>query len=433
MRNNKKYALPTLGVHAGQTPDPITGAQAVPIYQTTSYVFKDSDEAARRFTLQEFGQIYSRLTNPTSDVFEARIASIEGGNSALSTSSGLAAISYAILNVTEPGDNIVSADNLYGGTYQLFNYTFKDLARDVKFVNSQSLKAFEDAIDEKTKAIYVESIGNPKLDVPDFEKLAEIAHSHDIPLIVDNTVGVGLVRPLEHGADVIATSATKYVGGHGTAVGGYIVDSGKFNWGNGKFPNFTKADPSYHGLVFWDAFGDDPELGNVTFTVRARARLLRDLGSSQSLVHSFIFLQGLESLDVRVKRHSENALKVAEFLETHPKVKWVSYPGLESHPTYEINKKYLKDHFAGVLGFGVEGGEEAGCKVIEKLELFSILANIGDAKSLAIHPASTTHQQLTLEEQEATGVTPDFIRLSIGLDDVNDLIDDLSQALDSID
>lgn len=433
MRNNKKYALPTLGVHAGQTPDPITGAQAVPIYQTTSYVFKDSDEAARRFALQEFGQIYSRLTNPTGDVFEARIASIEGGNSALSTSSGLAAISYAILNVTEPGDNIVSADNLYGGTYQLFNYTFKDLARDVKFVNSQSLKAFEDAIDEKTKAIYVESIGNPKLDVPDFEKLAEIAHSHDIPLIVDNTVGVGLVRPLEHGADVIAASATKYVGGHGTAVGGYIVDSGKFNWGNGKFPNFTKADPSYHGLVFWDAFGDDPELGNVAFTVRARARLLRDLGSSQSPVHSFIFLQGLESLDVRVKRHSENALKVAEFLETHPKVKWVSYPGLESHPTYEINKKYLKDHFAGVLGFGVEGGEEAGCKVIEKLELFSILANIGDAKSLAIHPASTTHQQLTLEEQEATGVTPDFIRLSIGLDDVNDLIDDLSQALDSID
>lgn len=433
MRNNKKYALPTLGVHAGQTPDPITGAQAVPIYQTTSYVFKDSDEAARRFTLQEFGQIYSKLTNPTSDVFEARIASIEGGNSALSTSSGLAAISYAILNVTEPGDNIVSADNLYGGTYQLFNYTFKDLAHDVKFVNSQSLKAFEDAIDEKTKAIYVESIGNPKLDVPDFEKLAEIAHSHDIPLIVDNTVGVGLVRPLEHGADVIAASATKYVGGHGTAVGGYIVDSGKFNWGNGKFPNFTKADPSYHGLVFWDAFGDDPELGNVAFTVRARARLLRDLGSSQSPVHSFIFLQGLESLDVRVKRQSENALKVAEFLETHPKVKWVSYPGLESHPTYEINKKYLKDHFAGVLGFGVEGGEEAGCKVIEKLELFSILANIGDAKSLAIHPASTTHQQLTLEEQEATGVTPDFIRLSIGLDDVNDLIDDLSQALDSID
>ena len=270
------------------------------------------------------------------------------------------------------------------------------------------------------------------MDVPDFEALAEIAHSHDIPLIVDNTVGVGLVRPLEHGADVIAASATKYVGGHGTAVGGYIVDSGKFNWGNGKFANFTEPDPSYHGLVFWDAFGDVPELGNLAFTVRARARLLRDLGATQAPVHSFIFLQGLESLDVRVKRHSENALKVAKFLESHPKVKWVNYPGLESHPTYEINKKYLKDNFAGILGFGVEGGEEAGRKVIEKLELFSILANIGDAKSLAIHPASTTHQQLTPEEQEATGVTPDFIRLSIGLEDVNDLIDDLSQALDSI-
>ena len=381
---NKNYGLATLGVRAGQTPDPATGAQAVPIYQTTSYVFKDSDEAARRFALQEFGQIYSRLTNPTSDVFEARIAAIEGGNSGISTSSGLAAISYAILNVTEPGDNIVSADNLYGGTYQLFNYTFKDLARNVKFVDSQDLEA------------------------------------------------LGLVRPLEHGADVIAASATKYVGGHGTAVGGYIVDSGKFNWGNGKFANFTKPDPSYHGLVFWDAFGDVPELGNLAFTVRIRARLLRDLGATLAPVHSFLFLQGLESLDVRVKRHSENALKVAKFLEAHPKVKWVNYPGLESHPTYEINKKYLKDNFAGILGFGVEGGEEAGRKVIEKLELFSILANIGDAKSLAIHPASTTHQQLTPEEQEATGVTPDFIRLSIGLEDVDDLIADLSQALDSI-
>ena len=331
---NKDYGLATLGVRAGQEPDPVTGAQAVPIYQTTSYVFKDSDEAARRFALQEFGQIYSRLTNPTSDVFEARIAAIEGGNSAISTSSGLAAITYAILNVTGPGDNIVSADNLYGGTYQLFNYTFKDLAREVKFVDSQDLDGFEKAIDEKTKAIYLESIGNPKLDVPDFEKIAEIAHSHDIPLIVDNTIGVGLVQPLKHGADVIAASATKYVGGHGTAVGGYIVDSGKFNWGNGKFDNFTKADPSYHGLVFWDAFGDVPELGNIAFTVRARARLLRDLGSTQAPVHSFIFLQGLESLDVRVKRHSENALKVAKFLESHPKVKWVSYPGLESHTTY---------------------------------------------------------------------------------------------------
>ncbi len=432
MNNNKDYKLATLGVRAGQNPDPTTGAQAVPIYQTTSYIFKDSDEAARRFALEEFGQIYSRLTNPTNDVFEARIAAIEGGNSGISTASGLAAISYAILNITEPGDNIVSADNLYGGTYQLFNYTFKDLAREVKFVNSQDVEAFEDAIDDKTKAIYLESIGNPKLDVPDFEAISKIAHSHDIPLIVDNTVGVGLVRPLEHGADVIAASATKYVGGHGTAVGGYIVDSGKFNWGNGKFNNFTEADPSYHGLVFWDSFGNVPELGNIAFTVRIRARLLRDLGAALAPVHGFIFLQGLESLEIRVKQHSENALKIAKFLESHPKVKWVNYPGLESHPSYKNNKKYLKEHFAGLLGFGVDGGEDAGRKVIENLELFSHLANIGDAKSLAIHPASTTHQQLTPEEQAATGVTPDFIRLSIGLEDADDLIDDLKQALNKI-
>ncbi len=432
MNNNKDYKLATLGVRAGQNPDPTTGAQAVPIYQTTSYIFKDSDEAARRFALEEFGQIYSRLTNPTNDVFEARIAAIEGGNSGISTASGLAAISYAILNITEPGDNIVSADNLYGGTYQLFNYTFKDLAREVKFVNSQDVEAFEDAIDDKTKAIYLESIGNPKLDVPDFEAIAKIAHRHDIPLIVDNTVGVGLVRPLEHGADVIAASATKYVGGHGTAVGGYIVDSGKFNWGNGKFNNFTEADPSYHGLVFWDSFGNVPELGNIAFTVRIRARLLRDLGAALAPVHGFIFLQGLESLEIRVKQHSENALKIAKFLESHPKVKWVNYPGLESHPSYKNNKKYLKEHFAGLLGFGVDGGEDAGRKVIENLELFSHLANIGDAKSLAIHPASTTHQQLTPEEQAATGVTPDFIRLSIGLEDADDLIDDLKQALNKI-
>ena len=401
MNNNKDYKLATLGVRAGQNPDPTTGAQAVPIYQTTSYIFKDSDEAARRFALEEFGQIYSRLTNPTNDVFEARIAAIEGGNSGISTASGLAAISYAILNITEPGDNIVSADNLYGGTYQLFNYTFKDLAREVKFVNSQDVEAFEDAIDDKTKAIYLESIGNPKLDVPDFEAISKIAH-------------------------------TKYVGGHGTAVGGYIVDSGKFNWGNGKFNNFTEADPSYHGLVFWDSFGNVPELGNIAFTVRIRARLLRDLGAALAPVHGFIFLQGLESLEIRVKQHSENALKIAKFLESHPKVKWVNYPGLESHPSYKNNKKYLKEHFAGLLGFGVDGGEDAGRKVIENLELFSHLANIGDAKSLAIHPASTTHQQLTPEEQAATGVTPDFIRLSIGLEDADDLIDDLKQALNKI-
>lgn len=432
MEQNKKYGLSTLGVRAGQEPDPFTGAQAVPIYQTSSYVFKDADEAARRFALQEFGSIYSRLTNPTTEVFENRIAAIEGGNSGLGTASGLAAIFYALLNVTSPGDNFISANNLYGGTYQLFNYTFKDLAREVKFVDSEDLKAFEDAIDDKTKAIYVESIGNPKLDVPDFESLAGIAHKNNIPLIVDNTLGVGLVQPLTHGADVIAASATKYVGGHGTAVGGYIVDSGKFNWGNGKFSQFTEPDPSYHGLVFWEAFGDVEGLGNIAFTLRIRARLLRDLGATQAPTHSFIFLQGLESLNVRVLRHSENALKIAKFLESHPKVNWVSYPGLESHPTYENNKKYLKGNYSGIIGFSVKGGEKAGKKVINNLKLFSLLANVGDAKSLAIHPASTTHQQLTLEEQASTGVTPDFIRLSIGLEDVEDLIDDLNEALDLI-
>lgn len=433
MTNNKNYKLSTLGVHAGQEEaDPTTGARAAPIYFTSSYVFEDSDEAARRFALQEFGNIYSRLTNPTNDVFEKRITAVEGGNSGISAASGLAAITYALLNITYPGDEIVSADNLYGGTYQLFDYTFRDLGRKVKFVDSQDLQAFEDAITDKTKAIYVESIGNPKLDVPDFEKLSEIAHSHNIPLIVDNTIGVGILRPLEHGADVVVGSATKYVGGHGTAIGGYIVDSGKFNWGNGNFPGFTEPDPSYHGLVFWDAFGDVPELGNIAYPLRIRARLLRDLGATLSPVNAFAFIQGLESLDVRVKRHSENALKVAEFLENHPKVKWVIYPGLESHDTYETNKKYLDRYYGGILGFGIEGGEEAAKEFIDNLELFSLLANIGDAKSLAIHPGSTTHQQLSPEEQLATGVTPDFIRLSIGLEDSEDIIDDLAQALDKI-
>lgn len=433
MVNSNDYKLSTLGVHAGQEePDPATGARAVPIYQTSSFVFKDSDEAARRFGLEEFGQIYGRLTNPTNDAFEARIAAVEGGNSAISTASGLAAITYAILNLTFPGDEIVSADNLYGGTYQLFNYTLRDLGRNVKFVDSQDLQAFEDAITDKTKAIYVESVGNPKLDVPDFEALAEIAHSNGIPLIVDNTIGVGLVRPIEHGADIVASSATKYLGGHGTAIGGYIVDSGKFNWGNGKFPGFSEPDPSYHGLVYWDAFGDVEDLGNIAFTVRVRARLLRDMGATLTPVNAFIFLQGLESLELRVKKHSSNALKVAEFLESHHKVQWVSYPGLESHPTYEVNKKYFKDNFSGIIGFGIKGGKDAGIKFIDSLELFSLLANIGDAKSLAIHPASTTHQQLSLEEQEATGVTPDFVRLSIGIEDPDDIIADISQALDKV-
>ncbi|SFL73793.1 O-acetylhomoserine (thiol)-lyase [Methanobrevibacter olleyae] len=430
---NKNYGLSTLGLHAGQEePDPATGARAVPIYQTSSYVFKDTEEAANRFALQEFGQIYSRLTNPTSDAFEARITAIEGGNSGISTASGLAAISYALLNITEPGDDIVSANNLYGGTYQLFEYTFKDLARNVIFVDSEDLNAFEEAITDKTKAIYIESLGNPKLDVPDFEKLAKIAHFHDIPLIVDNTSGVGIVRPLDYGADVIAASATKFVGGHGTAVGGYIVDSGKFNWGNGKFPTISKPDPSYHGINYWETFGDVPELGNIAYTLRIRARLLRDLGATLAPVHSFIFLQGLETLSIRVAKHSENAIKVAKHLEQHPAVSWVNYPGLENHPSHEIAKKYLGDKFGALIAFGIKGGLEAGKEFINNVELLSLLANIGDAKSLVIHPASTTHQQLGPEEQKSTGVTQDLIRLSVGLEDVEDIIADIDQALDKV-
>ena len=430
---NKNYGLSTLGLHAGQEEaDPATGARAVPIYQTTSYVFKDAEEAANRFALQEFGQIYSRLTNPTNDAFEARIAAIEGGHSAISTASGLAAITYALLNITEPGDEIGSANNLYGGTYQLFDYTFKDLARNVIFVDSQDYDAFENAITDKTKAIYVESIGNPKLDVPDFERLAEIAHSHDIPLIVDNTSAVGLVRPLEHGADVIAASATKFVGGHGTAIGGYIVDSGKFNWGNGKFPTISEPDPSYHGLNYWETFGDFPGIGNIAYTLRIRARLLRDLGATLAPVHSFIFLQGLETLTIRVDKHAENALKVAQYLDNHPAVSWVNYPGLENHPSHETAKKYLGNKFGALIAFGIKGGLEAGKEFIDNVELLSLLANIGDAKSLVIHPASTTHQQLTPEEQESTGVTQDLIRLSIGLEDVDDIIADIDQALEKV-
>ncbi len=424
--NNNKYGLSTLGVHAGQEePDPATGARATPIYQTSSFVFKDADEAAGRFALTVPGQIYSRLTNPTNDAFEARIAAIEGGVAGISAASGLAAISYSLLNITLPGDEIVSADNLYGGTYTLFASTFKELAREVKFVPSQDLQAYEDAITDKTRAIYVESLGNPKLDVPDFEKIAEIAHKHNIPLIVDNTSAVGLVRPLEHGADIVVGSATKFVGGHGISVGGFIVDSGKFNWAEGNFPQINEPDDSYHGLVFGD-------LGELAYIVRIRARLLRDLGATLAPVNAFTFIQGLETLTLRIKKHSENALEVAKFLESHPKVNWVNYPGLESHQTHDLATKYLDGGYGAILGFGIEGGAEAGKKFVNNLELASLLANIGDAKTLAIHPASTTHSQLTEEEQLSTGVTPDFIRLSIGIEDAEDIIADIEQALDKI-
>jgi len=421
--------LSTLALHAGQTPDPTTGARAVPIYQTTSYVFKSTDHAANLFALKEFGNIYTRIMNPTTDVFEQRIAALEGGTGALAVSSGQAATTLALLAITQVGDEIVSANNLYGGTYQLFHYTLPKLGRTVKFVDSRSPEAFRKAITPKTRAIYAETIGNPKLDVPDFDALAKIAHDAGLPLVVDNTIGVGLVRPFDHGVDIVVSSATKYIGGHGTSIGGIIVDSGKFKWNNGKFPEFTEPDPSYHGLKYWDVFGNFPGLGNVAFIIKVRVQLLRDIGAALSPFNAFLFLQGLETLPLRQKQHSENALAVAQFLKKHPLVTWVTYPGLPDDPNHNLAAKYLKKGFGGIVGFGIKGGLEAGSKFINSVKLLSHLANIGDAKTLVIHPASTTHQQLTPEEQHATGVMPDYVRLSIGLEDAEDIKADIEQAL----
>lgn len=429
----KKFHLGTIALHAGQEPDPTTGSRTVPIYQTSSYVFKSTEHAANLFALKELGNIYTRLMNPTTDVFEKRVAAVEGGVAALAVASGQAAITYALLNITRPGDEIVSANNLYGGTYELFNYTFPKLGRKVIFVDSTRPEAFARAITPKTRAIYAETIGNPKLDIPDFTVIAKIAHDTGIPFVVDNTTGVGLVRPIEHGADVVVLSATKYIGGHGNSIGGVIVDSGKFAWNIGKFPEFTEPDPSYHGLKYWDAFGDFPGLGNVAFIFKIRVQLLRDTGAALSPFNAWLFLLGLETLHLRVERHAENAQAVAEFLQKHPKVDWVNYPGLPDHPSHALARKYLGGGKGGPLvGFGVRGGEQAGKRFIEGLKLFSHLANIGDSKSLVIHPASTTHQQLTVEEQHATGVTPDYIRLSIGTEDIEDLIEDLDQALKGV-
>ncbi len=428
--SERKLGLGTLAVHAGQeTPDPATGSRVVPIYQTSSYVFKDTEHAANLFALKELGNIYSRIMNPTNDAFERRIAAIEGGSGALAVSSGQSAISLALLAITQVGDEIVSANNLYGGTYELFHYTFPKLGRTVKFVDSTRPEEFKRAITDKTRAIYAETIGNPKLDVVDFEAVASIAHEAGIPFVVDNTVAVGTVRPIDYGADIVVNSATKFIDGHGNSIGGVIVDSGKFDWSNGKFPEFTQPDPSYHGLIYWDAFGSFPGLGNVAFVFKVRVQLLRDLGPCLSPFNAFLFLQGLETLALRMERHCENALKVAKHLQGHPAVSWVNYPGLESHPSHALAKKYLKGKNGAILGFGIKGGLEAGRKFIESVKLFSHLANIGDSKSLVIHPASTTHQQLTPEEQQATGVTPDFIRLSIGIEDIEDIIADLDQSL----
>lgn len=432
MTEKEQLAEATLALHAGQTPDPTTGSRAVPIYQTTSYVFRDAEHGANLFGLKELGNIYTRLMNPTTDVFEKRMAALEGGTGAVAVASGMAAIAYAVLTVTELGDEIVSGDNLYGGTYTLFAVTLPRLGRTIRFVDSTKPEAFRAAITEKTKAIYVEALGNPKLDVPDFEALAAIAHEHGIPLIVDNTTAVGLVHPIAHGADIVVFSATKYIGGHGTSIGGVVVDAGSFDWGSGKFPGFTDPDPGYHGLVYWDTFGDFPGLGNVAVAFRVRLQLLRDLGAALSPFNAFLFLQGLETLPLRVRRHSENAKKVAEFLAAHPKVAWVNYPGLPDSPNRLLAEKYLSGSFGPLVGFGVRGGKEASIAVIDRLKVFSNLANIGDAKSLVIHPASTTHQQLSPEEQRATGVTEDYIRLAVGLEDPDDLCRDLDQALSGV-
>jgi len=420
----KKYGDRTLEVHAGQEEaDPVTRSRAVPIYQTSSYVFDDVKYAADLFALKRPGNIYTRLNNPTNEVFEKRVAAIEGGVGALSQASGMAAITLAILNIAKCGDEIVSGDNLYGGTYNLFKTTLKKFGITVNFVDSQDTQAFEDAITDKTKAVYCESIGNPKLDVPDFEKLAEIAHKNQIPLIVDNTSAIGMVKPIEHGADIVVHSATKIIGGHGTSLGGTIVDSGNFDWTNGRFPEFTEPDESYHGLKYVESFG------KAAYITKARVQMMRDLGTCISPFNSFLLLQGLETMSLRVKQHCENALEVAKFLENHELVSWVNYPGLENNPNHTLAKKYLNGKYGCVLGFGIKGGIEEGKKFIENVELLSHLANICDAKTLVVHPASTTHSNLTPEEQVSTGVTPDFIRMSVGIENVEDIIADIDQAL----
>lgn len=416
----------TLALHGGQEPDPATGARAVPIYQTTSYQFKSTEHAANLFGLREFGNIYTRLMNPTTDVFEKRIAALDNGVGALAVASGQSAITLALLNISQAGDEIVSADNLYGGTYNLFHYTFPRLGLKVKFVKSNDLAAFEKAITPKTKAVYAESIGNPKLDVADLEGISKIAHKNGIPFILDNTVSPYLLKPFDFGVDIIVYSATKFIGGHGTSIGGVIVDSGKFDWASGKFPLISEPEPSYHGINFVEAL---KPLGNIAYIIKARVTLLRDIGPAISPFNAFLFLQGLETLHLRLIRHSENALTVAKFLKRHPVVSWVNYPGLDDSPEKERVKKYLPRGAGAILGFGIKGGLEAGRKFIDSLQLISHLANVGDAKSLAIHPATTTHQQLSAEEQLATGVTPDFIRLSIGIEHIDDIIADIEQAL----
>jgi O-acetylhomoserine (thiol)-lyase len=423
----------TLQVHAGQEPAPGTNARAVPIYQTTSYTFDDSEHGARLFALQQFGNIYTRIMNPTTDVFEKRIAALEGGVAALATSSGQAAQFLAISNIAAAGDNIVSTSYLYGGTYNQFKVTLPRLGVGVHFIEGDSADAFAGAIDDKTKALYVESIGNPRFNVPDLEALAKLAHDNRIPLIVDNTFGCAgyICRPIDHGADIVVASATKWIGGHGTSIGGVIVDSGRFDWGSGKFPVFTEPAPGYHGLNFWETFGPDGPFGNIAFIIRARVEGLRDLGPCVSPFNSFLVLQGLETLSLRVQRHNDNATALAEWLAAHPAVEWVSHPSRPDHPSHKTAKKYLRHGFGSVLTFGIRGGNETGKKFINSVKLASHLANVGDAKTLVIHPASTTHQQLSEDERRASGATPDLIRVSVGIEHIEDIKDDLAQAFEA--
>jgi O-acetylhomoserine/O-acetylserine sulfhydrylase len=426
----------TLQLHAGQEPDPITGSRAVPIHQTTSYVFKNADHAANLFGLREFGNIYTRLMNPTTDVFEKRIAALEGGVAALATSSGQAAQFIALNNILQAGDNFISSSYVYGGTYNQFKVAFKRLGIEVRFAEGDDPLNFEKLIDEKTKAIYIETIGNPRLNIPDFKEFAALAKKHDLPLIVDNTFGAGgyLAQPIKHGANIVVESATKWIGGHGTSIGGVIVDGGNYNWGNGKFPQFTEPSEGYHGLKFWDIFGEGNPLGmpNIAFIIRARVEGLRDFGPSQSPFNSFQLLQGLETLSLRVERHAQNALALAQWLESHPSVDFVWYPGLASNPYHELAKTYLQNGFGGVLQFGIKGGAENGKKFINGLKLVSHLANVGDAKTLAIHPASTTHEQLSAEVQVKSGVLPNLIRISVGIEHIEDIKEDFEQSFNQV-
>ncbi len=425
LNGNRTYGFETLSLHAGQeTADSATNARAVPIYQTTSFVFDSPEHAADLFGLRQFGNIYSRIMNPTQDAFERRIAALEGGVGALATASGQSAETLAILNIANAGDEIASSASLYGGTYNLFHYTLPKIGITARFFDSRNPENLRAVINERTKVVFAETVGNPRLDTLDIRAVADIAHEYGIPLILDNTLPTPyLVQPFKHGCDIVVHSATKFIGGHGTSIGGVIVDSGKFDWTNGKFPGFVEPDPSYHGLRFVEA------LGPLAYIIKARVQLLRDIGPAISPFNAFLFLQGLETLPLRMERHSQNAQRIAEFLEGHPAVDWVSYPGLASHPQHEEAAKYHTHGYGAILGFGIKGGLEAGKQLIRHVELFSHLANVGDAKSLIIHPASTTHSQLTPEEQEETGVTPDFVRLSVGLETVDDLIDDLDQAL----